>query len=251
MCLIVFAWQSHPRYDLVVGANRDEFRARPTLAAARWADAPQVVGGRDLKLGGTWLGVSSEGRFAAVTNIRDPARQRPGARTRGELTAAFLTSASKPAEFAAQAWTLRHAYNGFNLLLADRDSLWHVASEGAEPRPLEPGVYGLSNCLLDTPWPKVSRSKARFARAMREADPEAGVFELLSDRTTALDAELPDTGVGLELERGLSPAFIDLPDYGTRSSTYVRRDADGWLLVERQFDGSGMPGPETRERVDT
>jgi len=246
MCLIVVAWKRHAIHDLVVGANRDEFHARPTEAAASWQEAPQVYAGRDLKLGGTWLGITAAGRFAAVTNIRDPARQRPDARTRGELTAAFLRGEETPASFATQAWTLRHAYNGFNLLIGNADTLWYVASEGEGPRELEAGFYGLSNHMLDTPWPKVVGSKARFETALEQDDPEHGVFDLLSDRMVAPDLGLPDTGVGLELERGLSAPFIVLPGYGTRSSTFVARSTTGSSLVERQFDESGTEVGETR-----
>ena len=155
------------------------------------------------------------------------------------MTAAFLRGEETPAQFAVQAWTLRQAYNGFNLFLGDADALWYVASEGAGPRELGAGIYGLSNHLLDTPWPKVVGSKARFEAALQGDDPEAGVFELLADRRLADDDGLPDTGVGLELERGLSAPFIVLPGYGTRSSTFVARSASDSRLVERQFGESG------------
>lgn len=246
MCLIVFAWRQHAAFDLIVGANRDEFHARPAAAADYWADAPWVLAGRDLLGGGTWMGVTAAGRFAAVTNYRDPSRQRADARSRGELTAAYLRAEETPARYAEQAWTLRHAYNGFNLLLGDLDALWYVGSHGSGPRQLATGVYGLSNHMLDTPWPKVERSKARFERALAQADPEAEVFGLLGDKSPAADGELPDTGVGSSWERALSAPFIATHGYGTRASTFLARDGTHLRFVERQFDDAGMALAERR-----
>lgn len=240
MCLIVFAFEARADLPLVIAANRDEAYARPTAAAAPWADAPHVIGGRDLRAGGSWLGITRRGRWAAVTNFRDgPSEGRPG-RSRGHLVADFLTGDVAPAAYLRGLLPHAHEYNGFNLLVGDREAVrWYSNRADDHPlldRDLPPGVYGLSNHLLDTPWPKVEKGRADLARALDAgADPDA-VLEGLLDRTLADDAELPNTGVPLDLERALSARFITGTDYGTRSSTVVRVAADGTaVLVERSF----------------
>jgi len=241
MCLVAFAWRAHPAWDLVLGANRDEFHERPT-AAAMWWEEPAMLAGRDMRAGGTWLGVTRERRFAAVTNFRDPGDTRAAARSRGELPVAFLAG-TQPAEvFAQQAWTLRDAYNGFNLLLGDGEELWYAGSRDAQgPRRIEPGVHVLSNALLDTPWPKVERSGDRLGEALAQMDPERSVLALLADRALAPDEALPDTGVGLDWERALSAPFIVTERYGTRSSTYVAMGQGRMRFVERTFAAGGDP----------
>ncbi|SRR5258706_3669695 len=243
MCLIVFALQSDPRYELLLGANRDEFHQRGSSAAGYWLDAPQILGGRDLKAGGTWLGVTRAGRFAAVTNYRDPKTQRGDARSRGELAASFLGGSQSPAEFAASASALKAIYNPFNLLLGERNECWFVGSREAAPIALTPGLHGLSNASLDTPWPKVERSRRMLAWALATGDPEGALIEGLGDRAEAPDAELPDTGVGLALERRLSPPFIVGDEYGTRASTVLALRSDGSIrLIEQNFGPGGSIG---------
>ncbi len=240
MCLIVVAWRVHPEYPLVVAANRDEFRARPTAAAARWPDAPQVVAGRDLEAGGTWLGATDAGRFAAVTNVREPGRP-PGARSRGHLTRDFLTGTAPPGDFAAG--IPGEAYSGFNLLLSDGRTLWYRSNRDGAARPLPTGIHGVSNHLLDTPWPKLTTAKARFAEALRRLPDESPFFDLLADDEIVPDEALPATGVPLEWERRLSAVFVRSPDYGTRASTLLVRRADGGgFLLERSFDAAGPIG---------
>lgn len=238
MCLILLGWKVHPDWRLAVAANRDEFRERPAAPLGWWADAPDVLAGRDLRGGGTWMGVDRSGRFAALTNYRDPAAVRPDAPSRGELVSGFLTSRTPIAEWMDTTARNADAYNGFNLLAADGEELWYFGNRTEDgPRRLSPGIYGLSNRFLDTPWPKVERSRAAFRAAISEgrADPEA-LFRLLADRRRPPDAELPDTGVGLEFERLLSSPFIVGADYGTRASSVVRirRDGTGEFL-EREF----------------
>jgi uncharacterized protein with NRDE domain len=243
MCLIVLAWRADARYTLLLGANRDEFHQRPSAAADWWRDAPQVVGGRDLKAGGTWLGATREGRFAAVTNFRDPRAQRPDARTRGELAASYLTGHDAPESYAASAYALRNAYNPFNLLLGDRDECWFVGSREPGPARLGPGVHGLSNASLDTRWPKVERSRRLLESALGSAEPERMLLAGLGDRVEAADVELPDTGIGIELERHLSPPFIVGDLYGTRATTILSLWTDGSMrLVEQAYGPGGTRG---------
>lgn len=243
MCLILVAWQVHPDYPLVVAANRDEFHARPTAVAARWSDAPQVVAGRDLEAGGTWLGVTDAGRFAAVTNVREPGKPK-GPRSRGQLTQEFLTGQASPGDFAAG--IVDEAFSGFNLLVADARTLCYRSNRDGAPRALPAGIYGVSNHLLDTPWPKLTTAKARFAGALEHLPVEAPFFDLLADDEIVPDDDLPATGVSLEWERRLSAVFVRSPGYGTRASTLLMRRSDGaGLLVERSFGAGGATG-ETR-----
>lgn len=244
MCLIVVGWHVHPDYPLVVAANRDEFHARPTAAAARWADAPQVGAGRDLEAGGTWLGIAPGGRFAAVTNVREPG-QPPGQYSRGALTADFLRSTVRAADYAAG--IDGQAYAGFNLLLGDGQALWYLSNRDGPPRALPPGIYGLSNRSLDTPWPKLVQARTAFAEALRSLPDEAACFALLADRSTVDDADLPSTGVPLAWERLLSAIFVCSERYGTRASTLVLQETTGHsTLIERSFDASGKETQSSR-----
>ena len=241
MCLIAFAWRAHPAYRLVVAANRDEFYARPTVPAGWWPDAPDLLAGRDLQGRGTWMGVTRGGRFAAVTNFRDPSfAQRADAPSRGALVADFLRGA-EGAEAYAEALAARAGeYNGFNLLVGDDDGLFYLSNRAPGVRRLEPGIYGLSNHLLDTPWPKVVRARRAMADALAAAGSadgwDSGLWEMLGDRVVAADDDLPDTGVGATFERMLSPPFIRSDAYGTRASTVLTVSADGEVhLAERSI----------------
>lgn len=225
MCLILFAWESHPEYRLVLAANRDEFYERPTAHASFWADAPHLLAGRDLRAGGTWLGLTRGGRIAAVTNYRDPLSQKSSSPSRGALVTGFLLGEEAAKTFLQRISAHAGHYNGFNLLLGDSEGLCWYSNLGQGAVTLKPGIYGISNRLLDTPWPKVSRGKERLARALdrhrRREELERALFELLSDSKQAEDEELPCTGVGMEWERLLSPIFIRTAAYGTRSSTVI------------------------------
>jgi len=237
MCLIVVGWRAHADFPLLVAANRDEFHARPTAPAARWPDAPQVIGGRDLEAGGTWLGITDTGRFAAVTNVREPGVA-PGARSRGGLTRDFLLSDTPAADYAAR--IAGSEYSGFNLLLGDGATLLYCSNRESEARVLAPGIYGLSNHRLDSPWPKLQTARQRFAAALPGLPDENAFFELLADKGIAADADLPNTGVPLAWERLLSAVFVQSPDYGTRASTVAWRRADGAIrLHERSFAPNG------------
>ncbi len=246
MCLIAFAYRTHPRYSLVVAANRDEFYRRPTAPAGYWPECPGMLAGRDLEQGGTWLGATRDGRFAALTNYRDPAANRPDVRSRGELVRDYLCGSLPPQVYLEQARAAGDDYNGFNLLAGDAGGLWYYSNLTDTVAAVPPGVHGLSNHLLDTPWPKVTKAKAGLAACLTGPDEglAEGLFALLADDALAPDALLPDTGVGLAWERTLSPVFIASDDYGTRSSTVVLLGGGGTRFAERSW-------PAGTERVYT
>ncbi|HEY4317236.1 MAG TPA: NRDE family protein [Herbaspirillum sp.] len=231
MCLIVFSWRVVPGLPLVAAANRDESYNRPAAPASWWTDHPHVFAGRDLQGGGTWLGITRGGRFAALTNVRAPGERRVDVPTRGALVSDYLAGDSTPEQYLKQLAPRAGNYNGFNLLVGDKDALyWFSNRADGDPRngqPLASGIYGLSNALLDTPWPKVTRAKAQFCSLLCQGAPEEAYFEMLTDTTRATDCRLPDTGVGIERERELSSVFINTPGYGTRNSTLVRMSGDG------------------------
>ncbi|MFZ6657984.1 NRDE family protein [Undibacterium sp. TJN19] len=237
MCLIVFAWKLIPCTPLVFAGNRDEFYARPAAAADWWKDNPHIFGGRDLQSGGTWLGITSISgaeslttKFATITNIRAPSEKRIDAPSRGELVADYLNGSLSAQEYIASIRDKAALYNGFNLLVGDEnDLIWFSNRQQDDARngqPLPPGIYGISNASLDTPWPKVVRTKAEFASMICQRAPVDAYFEVLANTTPAPDCRLPDTGVPFELERLLSAPCIVSPDYGTRVSTVVKVHKD-------------------------
>lgn len=239
MCLIVFAIDSHPHYPLILAANRDEFYARPTQPLHIWPDAPHIVAGRDLEAGGTWFGVARSGRFAAITNVREGVQRTAMQRSRGALTRDFLTGTQSAADYAKQSYEDGEHYAGFNLLLGDGTSIFYCSNRGEAPRALGRGIYGLSNDSLDTAWPKVVGSKKELC-ALLEHEPSAvALLHILADTRKPLDSELPDTGVGLELERKYSTRFIVSQEYGTRASTAFLIDNDGGVEISEQNFGSG------------
>ncbi|MBE0619285.1 MAG: NRDE family protein [Burkholderiales bacterium] len=227
MCLILFAHGAHPAYPLVIAANRDEYYARPSAKAQFWQDQPQILGGRDLECMGTWLGVTRRGRFAALTNFRDPRERKTDAPTRGKLVSDFLASEREPREYLEEVATLAPRYNGFNLLAGNVDGVFYFSSRSGAVQQVPPGIHGLSNHLLDTPWPKVARGKARLQAALANEPNTEALLDLLHDREPAAESELPDTGVGVDMERTLSPALIVSEKYGTRASTAVLFGDDG------------------------
>ena len=255
MCLLVLAWRAHPRYRLVVAANRDEYHERPAAALGLWPPPHAILAGRDLRAGGTWLGLDRARRFGVVTNFRDLQPPKPGAPSRGELILQFLSSAASPAAFFATLAAQASAYSGFNLLLADQDSLWYGCNRATPfARELPAGVYGLSNEFLDTPWPKLARVRTRFARWLSQVEQSPAVlFALLDDRErVADDALLPQTGLTREWERVLSAPFVQHPDYGTRSSTVLLLEPDARAyLAERRFDSRGALSGETAFQLNS
>ncbi len=245
MCLIALAWRPGHALPLLVAANRDEFHARPTAAMAEWPDAPGLIAGRDLQAGGTWLGIGPGGRFAALTNIRDPQAEQ-GSRSRGELPLRFLQTPLEPEAFLEELRGEADEYSGFNLLIGDCQALWHFNSQSGEATALTPGIHGVSNAGLNTPWPKLERAKA----ALADAPDERALFALLADTTKPEDAALPDTGVGMELERLLGSVFIASPAYGTRASTLLFGYGDGRRrIIERSFGVEGVPIGEARFEI--
>jgi uncharacterized protein with NRDE domain len=243
MCLILFAWQAHPRYRLVLAANRDEFHARPTRAADFWTSPRDLLAGRDLQAGGTWLGVTRTGRFAAVTNYREPLEpELPLERSRGELVTEYLAGRHAPLAHAESLLACGTSFRGFNLLVGNAEGLAYVSNRSG--RVLEPaaGSHGLSNHLLDTDWPKVRSGRARLGGLLRRECIEAeALLELLTERSL-LPGDMPEDADDSEIRRHLmNHYFIVSPTYGTRSSTVLLMERDGGIeFVERRFapDGS-------------
>lgn len=247
MCLIIFAYQENPQFPLVVAANRDELFARPTAQADFWLDkesGQQILAGRDLQAGGTWLGVTTSGRFAAVTNIRDPSQTERKPRSRGDLTRKFLAGSESPQAYCEALANSYDQFAGYNLLVGDSHSLFYVNNQEEKIWELEAGIYGLSNGLLNSSWPKVHKGRDKLKSLMQlplELNTDA-LISIMDDRTLANDSELPDTGISIEIERKLSSAFIMSPEkeYGTLCSTAVIMEKSGELrFSEQNFDLSG------------
>jgi uncharacterized protein with NRDE domain len=253
MCLILIAHRADPRYPLVVAANRDEFFHRPAAPAEYWHDAPHVLAGRDLEKNGTWMGVATDGRWAAVTNFRDGTTAQAGARSRGELVAGYLKgSADAEGHVTAVAPDVRE-YHGFNLLAGDAAGIHYLSNREQGSMMLAAGVYGLSNHLLDSPWPKVERGKLALRAALAEgAKPDRLIGKLLaalSDRSIADERLLPSTGISKDWEKALSAAFIGAPGYGTRASTVLLVDTEGEVhFRERSFGERGELTEDRRYR---
>jgi uncharacterized protein with NRDE domain len=242
MCLILIAWRTDASFPCVIAANRDELHSRPTAAAHWWPSQPPILAGQDLLAGGTWLGITRGGRFAALTNYRDPAQRRVGTPSRGALVTSILESNGTTRQNLDYLGEVSAAYNAFNLIFSDGERLAVFESVKGAGRELEPGLYGLSNHLLDTPWPKVRAAKSRLSDALSGLQNTDAALALLRDDEVAPDHELPRTGMSLEWERLLSSAFIRSPDYGTRCSTLVRIDQRrrAWF-DEWTWDARGLP----------
>jgi len=250
MCLILLAWQTHPDFPLVVAANRDEFFVRPSAPADFWTERPDILAGRDLQAGGTWLGVSRGQRFSALTNYREGAKQRSDAPSRGALVAGFLAGESSAEAYLEALSRLGADYNGFNLFVGDGQRLGYYSNRNSGTQWLSPGIYGLSNHLLDTPWPKLSLAKTAFSEALTKLPESDPFFELLADQEIVPDTHLPETGVPLEWERILSAVFVNSPDYGTRASTLLTMHRSSQVkLIERSFGRGAMPLGEVNKTI--
>ncbi len=248
MCLILFSFRAHRHFPLVVAANRDEHYSRPAAPAAFWDDHPEVYGGRDLEKGGTWMGLGSNGRFAAITNYREGKAAPPAPRSRGELVSGFLTGSTAAETYFRAIAANDHEYNPYSMIAGDPDALfWHSNRHG-QAATIAPGVHGLSNHLLDTPWPKVTAGKAVLAGTADFDDPDAiaaAMFSLLASDAPAAESELPDTGIPRQRERELSPPFIRGEGYGTRSSAVFMISASGEVFFhEKRFAPGGLPAGE-------
>ncbi|HLR52433.1 MAG TPA: NRDE family protein [Candidatus Avamphibacillus sp.] len=247
MCLINFQVGAHPNYKLIVAANRDEFYGRPTASAHFWKDEPKLLAGRDLKGMGTWLGVTKEGRFAALTNIRDPEEDMLDKKSRGEILRNYLTGEMRPELFLEDLKKEKDQYAGFNLLVGSPEKLFYFNNRKAQTETIKEGVHGLSNHYLNTPWPKVVKGKdmlKEYTTAHEKLEPEV-LFEILANSEEAPDESLPQTGVGIDFERKLSPLFIQTPDYGTRASTVLLVDIkNNVTFIERTYNQGELVGDE-------
>jgi len=249
MCLIGIAFRAHPKHELVLAANRDEFHERPSAPAAPWPQHPRIFGGRDLRQNGSWLAVSTHGRLAAVTNVRRMVPPDPSAPSRGRLVADFLQGDASAADFAQRLAEEAPNYSGFNLLLYDGQELRYLTNTPEfRDEPVAPGIHALSNATLDTPWPKSRRLRAALEAWSRDKWESFGpLFKALGDRTTAPDAELPSTGVGKSLEKMLSAPFIVSPHYGTRCSTVVTLGGGKIDFAENRYEASGLDAGHTEK----
>lgn len=244
MCIVYLALRSHPDWPLFIAANRDEFHQRPTLAAAPWKKRPDIIAGIDLQAGGTWLGVTQQGRFALLTNYRDTDKQIADAPSRGDLVSAFLTGSIPPADYVDKVSHKADAYNGFNLIAGDLNTASYLSNRSpvSGRQILGQGQYVVSNHLLDTPWPKAERLRHMFEQFDMDTLTHSlrTVFDVLKDTTPADDSDLPNTGLSLDRERLLSSPFIISPDYGTRCSTVILVHKSGQTLVsEISYDTAG------------
>ncbi|MDJ0955576.1 MAG: NRDE family protein [Arenicellales bacterium] len=250
MCLLFIALNCHSDYPIVLAANRDEYYDRPTRGLHVWDDVPNLLAGRDLHKGGTWFGVTRTGRWAAVTNFRERG-QNTEAKSRGTLVSNYLTSDSSPSEYLRQLKPEAGSYNGFNLVVGDLDRALYFTNRHSEPKTLKSGVFGLSNHLLDSPWPKVEKGKKKLSHLLRREDLNTDpLFSLLTDRSIAPDETLPSTGVSLDMERLLSPGFINGEVYGTRSSTTLLINKNNRLkLEERSYYGAPEQSPDAYSSI--
>lgn len=235
MCLITFAYKTHPSYKLILAANRDEFYARPTSVAGWWPDHEEILGGRDLEAKGTWMAVHKNGRFAAVTNYRDIQNIKKNVKSRGDLPVDFLLNEVAPSVYSEAVFGNGSQYNGFNLLTL-QEEMAHVSNYGYGVELLKPGIYGLSNALLDTPWPKVTRAKSAFTKLIKESFEMSDLVEMMQDTQLAQDEDLPQTGLDYEREKALSAMCIQTPGYGTCCSTAITIDYDGQVkFLEKSY----------------
>jgi uncharacterized protein with NRDE domain len=239
LCLILLAINSHPQYNLIIASNRDEFYDRSSEPARFWKDSPTLLAGKDLRAGGTWLGITTDGKFATITNFRDPASHKDNAPSRGKLITAYLGGHETPEQYIRNLGKSADDYNGFNLILGDHRRLFYYSNRVEKVYSLSHGIFGLSNHLLDTSWPKLDRGKENFRRIIlrtKEVVPD-DLFHILQDSTLPDDKSLPHTGVGLEKERMLAPIYIKSPDYGTRSTTLIFIDKFSHVtFIERTHD---------------
>lgn len=236
MCLILFAYKYHPQYPMILAANRDEYYNRPSDYAKFWKDNPDILGGRDLKKMGTWMGLTRTGRFAAITNYRDPSWEIENAASRGELVSHYLNSNESADEYVKKLQHKSHHYNGFNLIFGDIHTFMYYSNKTNVIQEVKPGIHGLSNHLLDTPWPKVVNGKHMLEDCLQHSPIQTDcLFNVLADTVKPKDKQLPNTGIGTEQERLLSPIFIKSRDYGTRSSTILMIDIKLNVIYKERF----------------
>lgn len=251
MCLLVFSYRQHPVYNFIFASNRDEFYGRPTRAASFWEEYPSILAGKDMKAGGTWMGITKGGDFSALTNYRDPSIQKENPPSRGHLVLNFLTNSNSPEEYLHHIDQKSEKYNGFNLLAGNLNQLMYYSNREKQLHNLSPGLYGLSNKLLDTPWPKVQKAKAELQSIVQSEEiPVEALFDLLQYDLPAPDEQLPDTGIPKDLERAVSPIFIKTDTYGTRNSTVVLVDKSGKVTFEERRFKNGSQEVEEVNRYE-
>lgn len=249
MCLIVFNYKNHPKYDLIFAANRDEFYERPTRAAQFWDRYPHVLAGKDLSGGGTWMGINRSGQIASLTNFRDPSITRQNPPSRGNIVIDYLTQKKDSRSFLKNLHQQAQRYMGFNVIAGSMAGLYHYSNLEKTINKIEPGIHGLSNELLDTPWPKVERAKSGLETLIQQNNiTKEYLFDLLADKKPADEEDLPDTGIPKELEKQVSPIFIQTEDYGTRSSTILLIEKDNTVtFMERRFKPGSKEIDETTQ----
>ncbi|MGB0205982.1 MAG: NRDE family protein [Neptuniibacter sp.] len=249
MCLITFAYKSHPEYSLILLANRDEFYARPSKAMHFWQDHPNVLAGKDLEQGGTWLGINQQGKFTAVTNYRDGLASKENALSRGALTRDFLTSDQDPTGYLKQLLPKQDKFGDYNLLIGDQSGIYYQSNREGPIRALNPGIYGLSNALLDSPWPKLIKVRSELTNVLGDIQfSPRSLLKIMSNRTQAETSELPDTHIPLEWEQLLSSSFIQSENYGTRATTLLLQKPNGeTTIIEKSFGPDGFEKEQSFE----
>jgi len=251
MCLIIFSWKQNTEYPLVLMANRDEFYQRPTLQASVWKNQPEIVAGKDLQGNGTWMGISKSGKWAALTNYRALSEMRKDAPTRGSLVTDFLVNNYSPEEYLTIVKNDPNNYNGFNLLVGNANGIGYYSNKEGIVKKVETGVHGLSNHLLDTPWPKVQRGKSKLSASLNHPINTESLLNHMTDKTIASDEQLPNTGVSKEWEKLLSPMFIESEQYGTRCSTILLMDKKGkFTFIEKTYPNPFDPVDESTQKFE-
>lgn len=253
MCLIVFAFNHHPEYPFILAGNRDEFYAREAQEAHFWDTEPEILAGKDLRAGGTWLGISKRGEFGAITNYRDFKNPKEGPRSRGEIIPNILTQDGSVKKNLHRLIQKSHDYSGFNLLSGTCEKLYYANNINGDIETVEPGIHGLSNAFLDTPWPKVENARSEFKAALNSASlDKASIFEFLRNSETYPQASLPETGLSPEMEKAVSPIFIETDGYGTRCSTLLTIDTSGRVnFIEKTYTNSDDSDFVTEYTFDT
>jgi uncharacterized protein with NRDE domain len=240
MCLIVLAYKYHPDYKLILGANRDEFYDRPADAAHQWKDNPSLLAGKDLKEGGTWCGITTDGKIAAITNYRNMKSIKKNAVSRGKIVTGYLLGNYSPEQFAGELIETAEQYNGYSLVFGNKSDLYFFSNQTKKLEEIQPGIHGLSNHLIDTPWFNVTCGKNLLKNAINNHSDFTGkLFEMLNDKTLAPDSDLPDTGLPVETEKKISSIFVENKNYGTRSSTVILIDKDNRVtFIEKSLNGN-------------
>ncbi|MFY0678699.1 MAG: NRDE family protein [Neptuniibacter sp.] len=249
MCLMTFAYKSHPVYSFILLANRDEFYARPSLPMHFWNEQPDLLAGQDLEQGGTWLGINKQGKFTAVTNYRDGKTAKGDALSRGALTREYLCSSLPASQYLEQLQPRQGQFGDYNLLLGDASGLCYQSNREGPVRKLTPGIYGLSNALLNTPWPKLLQVRSLLSEALSQLEPDKEqLFDIMSDPLQAEPSQLPDTGISEEWEQLLSSCFIQSSEYGTRATTVLMQKTCGeTTIIEKNFGPDGFESEQTFE----